>query len=572
MGRSGLIACSHCGKRYTPRDGDLGRCRSCRTIGRNCLRCGKPVPRAALTLPGGVACPSCARYYKEPRPCSICGTLSIRLTRDFRLGIVEPACPKCRRKDHETCAGCGKHRLVAGRNDHGRPLCQACLSGEPFLCPSCGKYGRRHSAKQCETCYWSSHLYKKAQADCETLKSAWGREWYMLHLKRLEYDVGPKTANLRAGRHLLFFIELERLSSNGLTADELAKAFGAEGLRRYAAPYGSLVKAGLLPEVSKEILEEIGQKRLQSQILEKAQNDHDRLILATYLDDLRAVAKRFRQRGWTGNRIRMTPRTLTSALRAAAHFLDHADIKPYQIYQHHLDRYLVAFPGRANPLRRFVRFLVRRRLTFARVLVIPVLRTTMITHHALPEQRRIELLGQLLATDDRSTGPALACLLMLLCAQKEKDLVRLQRSALAVDQNGCCHILLAKVPIPLPPPVALLATRHLELTEKNDPGGVYLFPGRRLGSHMHPATITYHLGHHHVTADQLFATALTSLIMHGLRFTKSLSDGFGISIKTAIDYVYSLDPAMRAEVEALAKGGRTFPAAGPRRRRRSPTT
>ncbi|MDK9719277.1 MAG: hypothetical protein OEL57_15440, partial [Trichlorobacter sp.] len=81
----------------------------------------------------------------------------------------------------------------------------------------------------------------------------------MLHLKRIEHELGPKTANLRAGRHLFFFTELERLSScpDNLTADELAKAFGAEGLRRYAAPYGSLIQAGLLPEVPTEILEEI---------------------------------------------------------------------------------------------------------------------------------------------------------------------------------------------------------------------------------------------------------------------------------------------------------------------------
>jgi len=124
-----LAICVRCGCK-TRRSNSNGEplCRACSLRGRTCMRCAKPLPRATKTLEDGAVCGSCVTYYKEPKPCPICGQLSLRLSRNATKGFSEqPVCEYCQRKGNIICAGCGKHRHPAGTRADGKPICKSCM-------------------------------------------------------------------------------------------------------------------------------------------------------------------------------------------------------------------------------------------------------------------------------------------------------------------------------------------------------------------------------------------------------------------------------------------------------------
>lgn len=133
--------CTKCG-RNTHLTDIIGnpQCRSCATIGRTCLRCGKDLPRASKAVDGGAVCSPCATYYREPRVCPVCGQFSLRLSRDSKSGYGDlQICEFCQRKKNVTCACCGKNRTPVGTNHDGKAICKSCLErgDKPFICKSC---------------------------------------------------------------------------------------------------------------------------------------------------------------------------------------------------------------------------------------------------------------------------------------------------------------------------------------------------------------------------------------------------------------------------------------------------
>ncbi|WP_083916905.1 TniQ family protein [Thioalkalivibrio sp. ALJ24] len=62
-----VLCAGGCGRATrAPRGVTEALCRSCRVQGRRCVRCGRLTPRAGLLTDAGAACPSCARYFRDP--------------------------------------------------------------------------------------------------------------------------------------------------------------------------------------------------------------------------------------------------------------------------------------------------------------------------------------------------------------------------------------------------------------------------------------------------------------------------------------------------------------------------
>ena len=560
------VACNGCGSPVgTPGGRGPATCKRCRTKDRTCIRCGKPTPRASLTVEGGVACAPCARYFKPPQACPVCGQMSLRLARDFKAGFTEPVCPSCRTKGFITCPCCSKHRRPAGLDQAGRVVCKRCLSdeGRPFVCPKCGKEGRRHSAHRCEACYWADTLDRRVGDARALLRGTWIQDAFTAFVRELADRIGGKKATLRLDRYFLFFAKLDATCDrpSAVTVTKLSDAFGTEGLRRHAVPFGFLVKAGAIPRPSTEMLKAAQERDRQMRLLGTAADTWYADVAERYLGHLDTVAERYRSRGWTGARSRLLPRTLTSSVRVALTFLANADRcgvrAVQQIDQLHLDRFLRDHPGSRNSVRSFVRFLNLKEKLFRKLKIQSVPQGPP-EGTFLSQERYRMLLATLARPEDDALKESLICLMMLLYAQPARRLLKLRTSDLQRDRAGRYRVVFGSAEIVLHERIGSLLDRYLSTrnalaTMEDAWENPYLFPGRTLGSHLTEAAVTYYLKKHGLDAERVFATAIHQAYLNGVRQPKVLVRAFGISNVTAVKYLTMIDPRLRDEVEARAR-------------------
>lgn len=563
------VRCEECGRNMrTLRGATPARCKSCKTKGRCCLRCGKPVPVASLVMRDGVACPSCSRYFKAPRPCPVCGRMSQLLARDRKAGFSEPACEKCRRRGHRTCSVCHKHRPPAGVDPQGKAICRACLGrgDEPFVCPTCGNTGTPHSARRCEDCYWKDSAEKKLRDSLPLLSRLWARETFSGFMGELQARSGAHEAAVRFQYYFRFFAKLDALfdAPTALTPESLIAAFGRNGLRRYVVPHGYLLKAGLIPEFDDEVMAAAVERVRWQKMLGLAADQWYATLLRRFLQYEETRSMRYRDRGWRGEQRRITPRYITNAVRTAATFLgstvSQGVASPQQIQQDHIDRFLVNKPGLRSPLMAFVRYLNHKERLF-RPVRIPTVKRHLPPERILDPTRRTTLLATWLNPHESAVKESLICLLMILYAQTALRIVRIRLSDIAHGQDGTYRLIFGSVEIALHRRVGALMERYLAIRRKlalmEDEGeNSWLFPGLNKGRHMDAGTVAgYYLPKYGVSAQTLFSTAIHYAYLHGLRHPKVLVKAFGITDQTAIKYLDMIDQRLRDEVEAkLVRG------------------
>lgn len=562
------VGCDGCGKTTrTPGGRRPALCRSCRAKNRNCVRCGKPVPRAALTVDKGVACPSCARHFKEPAACPVCGQLSLYLSRDFKNGFTEPVCQRCRRKGHITCPVCNKNRRPAGTTSDGKLVCADCLStnGKPFICPRCGREGKRHSSTKCDACYWEDSARKRLKDALAMLSHNWVRESFETFIPALIDRIGAQKAALRLEKYFLFFARLDASFPNPRTisAEALASIFGREGLRRHAVPYGFLVKSRIVPPQTEYDLETAAEKARQDKILERVTKLWYGSLLHEFRTHLEAVGERYENRGWKEERRRFIPRTITGNLRAAMKLLESLDPdiigSTPQIEQIHLDRFVVNNPGYRDSIRAFVRYLNNKKKVFKKLTLSNVKRNLQ-PGRFLERTKYEKLLREWLSAGDDRLKESLICLLMLLYGQKVNRLVRLKLSDVSRDREGCYRVAFGSVEISLDRRIGNLLDRYLAdrkalATMEDDWENLWLFSGRTHGSHLTEAAVTHHLKKFGVSAETLFSTAIFYAYLRGLRQPKVLVKAFGITDATAVKYLDMISPRLSDEAEEMVAYG-----------------
>lgn len=559
------VPCQVCGKTVrTPNGASPALCKKCRTLGRRCVRCGKDVPQAGMVVENGVACPSCARYFKEPQRCPVCGQQSFHLARDFKNGFNEPVCQQCRRKGHITCPSCGKNRRPAGSTSDGRVVCKTCLAndGKPFVCPKCGKEGKRHSATRCDACYWRENVEKKLKNAISMLEHEWVRTAFSDFITALSGKIDAKAAALRLERHFLFFARLDAFFAkpSAATSRGMILTFGLDGLRRHAAAYGFLVKSGIIPKQSAAEIKREACFENQAKLLKACEGRWHHGLLESFAENLNKVGQRYADRGWDGDRQRFGPRTILAALRAASKFLDDLDSETVrsvqQIEQIHLDRFLLNHSGYRDSLRSFVRFLNKTQKLFKKLKIESVPRN-LPPNIFLDRAKYTDLVQGWLTPPDESVKEAIIGLLMLLYAQRAKSLVRLRLSDISHGYDGVYRVVFGRTEIPLDKHVGALldrylpARRALAVMEESWENG-YLFTGRCAGDHLTEAAVSYYLKKYGVTAEQVFATSILYAYLGGLRHPKVLVKAFGITDFTAIKYLNLISPRLRDEVEMEA--------------------
>ena len=565
-------ACIKCGKNTrTLNNQGEALCRSCRTLDRSCQRCGKPVPAAGRLVDGGAVCPSCSKHYREPQACDQCGKMSRNLSgADTEVGR-QRLCGICfrRHKGFKTCGICRKDRFPAGVTADGKAICKRCLAadGKPFVCPQCGQVGIHHSNTRCQQCYVRDTAKKRIAEYAPLLKQAWVRDTWLAFAEELQETMRPARLMHRVNHFYLFFVRLDLTFSNPSEITPIAFlkcAGGLDGLRRFSVPYGYLLKQRIVPETTRNLLEDEAELIRQEALIAKLGGKWYAPVITRYRNHLLTVRARYDSRGWKGDDVRMKARTITLNLRAARRLCEMLDAMGVQMIQQTapemLDKFFMDYPGLATSIRAFVRYLNRKEKLFQR-LGVKTVHKNLPEWIFLPREKTTALIQEWMTPSDEMLRHSLIGLFMLLYGQTIKNCVRLRLDALTRRADGRYRIAFSRAEIHLDARISALLERYLNLrqtlaTLDDADENPYLFPGRHLGRHIGANAVTHWLKKADVSADQLFATSIYNAYQNGLRLPKVLVRAFGISIPTAMKYLNMLDPRLVMEIERKSPIGR----------------
>jgi site-specific recombinase XerD len=433
-------------------------------------------------------------------------------------------------------------------------------NGKPFVCPKCGQEGIRHSSSRCQTCYQLDSFQKRLDDGIVLLQHPWSKSAWQGFGVALLAKTSPIKAMLRINNYFLLFSRLDVAFAKPaeVTPVALLKVTGGlDGLRRFAVPFGYLIQQSIIPEATRDLLEEEAESLRQESMLAALEGKWFAPVLGRYRKHLMSVRARYESRGWKGDASRMKPRTISSNLRGARRFCELLDDKGIRMIQQTtpelLDTFLAEYSGLRNSIRAFVRYLNRKEKLFQR-LKLENVPQGLPEGIFLPREKYLGLLRDWLNPADDALRESLIGLFMLLYAQTIKNCIRIRLEDLSKGRDHRYRIAFGRTEIHLDSRISTTLDRYLgqrralaalETSDENP----YLFPGRQFGGHLNASSVSLWLKNAGVRAEQLFATAIFTAYQNGLRLPKVLVRAFGITVPTAIKYLNMLDPRLVMEIE-----------------------
>ena len=430
--------CAKCGEpAMLHKSQETGLCRKCERLDWTCLRCSKPVERAALLVAGKPVCPSCRRYY-PPFP------------------------KKAGRTGHATCALCHKHRRVAKRIE-GKPYCKLCAVGD-----------RRAEVEGQERSYWTHSLAERQVKFSKRLTTQACRDLFVRFVEAEFLRMEPKDLALDLEHHFRAFEALEKRLPDieKATETEFLEQFTGDEMRTWEKVFVFLKDDGCaIP--SREAREQAAEQRRMSAAVASVAHCHDGFRVA-------AFAKHLAGR-------RCTLKTRRVSLRAAVGLVQ---TRPSDaLSQAAVVAYLKKRPGQRAALAAFVGFLRAQGLVLQLPPKKPMGRRAPSTMKDLDAcvaiLRRSDDYGQLRA--------AVAGTIVGLFGLELKVVLSLPRTAL--EPAGRDQLLLNVLSHRVPVDSRLLPgfTRYLALRDEAA-GGIFgpLFPGRVPAVSADPSSLGYH--------------------------------------------------------------------------------
>lgn len=508
-------------------------------------------------------CPACKERLKKAQACAHCGTYSLFTKSDAKAGIHEPICIRCRTNARITCPSCHKHRRPAALDAQGKQICKECheRGTKKFICPQCGKRGVKHSKSRCEDCYWAEYAIKSVGRCQSLLSNKWTKSCFADFIQSLIEIQSSNYAAMKVERYFPFFAKLDSMfnSLEAIDAHILLDHLGPDGLRRFTTPYDYLAKAGLITPLTRDEIYAHAEFRSHNKLVSKADGRWYEKNIISFYEHLQTLAKRYADRGWTENKARFKPRTITSALRAAILFFDHVDAcrisSISQIQQCVVDDFIFHNPGYKNALRLLIRYINRHGKVF-RKLKIENRKANISQDSFISPKKYGELINHWLACDGKDTKKALIGIFMLMYAQPATSIVKLRMSDVLRSEGGKYKMVFGSIELDLDPRIGNLFDRYLEHRHSlsmmdSDLHNEWLFPGRKYGCHITTAAISEMIKQFGVSADQMFATAIFNAYQTGMRYPNVLVRALGITNATAIKYLQLIDPRMFDEAEGL---------------------
>lgn len=472
--------CRNCGVSVRlHRSQETGLCRTCERAERRCMRCERPVPRAALLIEGRVVCPSCRRYFP-------------------------PFLEDRRPVDHETCSVCRKHRRVARRDDQGRPLCSRCAERD-----------RREEVRAQDESYWREGVLNRHLALEPSLSTAWARD---LLSGFIEYQLGrtpSKRLALALADHVQRIQILERRfgSLGEINAEQLLARYTPDEMRRSQSLLAYLHSAGV-ETPSRDQREDLAEERRIAALLEKVRfSPHAPLVRR-----FQAALGQPNTRGHVPQK-----RSRRSSFCAACGWV--TLVGDDVLSQKSLEQYLRQTPGQRAALSAFIGFLRRAEGMDLSLPAKPTRKARRASQQDGDEAlaRCLSVLGDE-GSDFADRRAALAGVLMGLLGLSLRTVVRYSRQGVVGANDDQLKLTMLGPDIDevtLDPRVATIVERYLSVRDQLvGLSDGFLLPGRPIHQHVSESTVATRL--------QVLGAPVRVLSMSGATWIKGRT-GQGLS-------------------------------------------
>lgn len=429
----------------SPRSTVQGRPRVNPTTGNPCARCGRAIPRVAVTWPEG-------------RLCNICY---------YRAIHTRGTCPTCLRD-----------RLLPGPpSPSGQPVCGSC-AGIPydFHCDRCQAEAGHHRGRLCARCAVRDDLHQILDGEPEhpVLKGlvdalcASDRPESIIVWKR-----SPKVQALLCG---LVDGTIE-ISHDGL---DTVPGKPAEHVRALLQHHGLLPQRdAYLARFEQWIAVKLD--GLPTEVRQPTQH------FATW-HHLRNIRAKSAAGASTRGPVHSAKQEITETVKFLTWLHETHHRTAATCTQQDADEWLAGGPTTRTVIRNFFQLAKKSRLNTA----VTVAHRTPRSSPSLTQDQRHRWIRELLAGTSESLPYRLAGMLLLLYAQPLVRVVALRTDAV-LDTHGEMTIELGRHPVDVPEPFAALIRQHRDtrpnLRTAAGPDSPWLFPSTLAGRHLHPNTV-----------------------------------------------------------------------------------
>ena len=208
-----LNVCDVCGKkRMTYNLLKTPICKFCQVKNISCIRCGKLEYRHGKITKNGPVCNSCAKYYLEPKVCSVCHKITINISnRKIEDGTIELLCISCYNKTLPICSHCGYRRKAYTFSlETKKPICKICSTNPYKLCCVCNNTFPSGKGNICSQCSYEASLKQKSNFISKSL-SSYMSNIFLDFSKWLCDRRGVLFAATHISRYFLYFIKIDNM-------------------------------------------------------------------------------------------------------------------------------------------------------------------------------------------------------------------------------------------------------------------------------------------------------------------------------------------------------------------------
>jgi hypothetical protein len=440
----------------------------------NCARCRRPVRLSWKPVPAG--------HQRRWR-----GTVVVAM-RNWPEGYICSGCFAQACETYGCCAGCKTDRLLPGIGTTGDRLCTDCAGGlGDYTCTRCGEEGWLQLAGVCARCVLAERL-------AAILDNGRGevRPELAPFVERICRMSRPRSGLLWLSKpHVPPILHVLARGTVPLTHDGLSTL---TPWRSVIYVRDLLVECGVLPPVDRFLL--LFQQWLPTWLATIDDLEHRKILhrFAVWhvLRHLRAVAAE----GPIG------PYRNTIAwdqLKQAAGFLAELDGHGrglIECTQADIDLWFAAQIKAHLHVRSFLSWAIRRRYTNTALTLPPSALTAAGGTAPISQKERLALIRRVHTDQQMELVDRVVALLILLYAQPLSRIVRLTVDDVLNDDSQV-YLRLGDPPAPVPEPFASVFTDYVaarsNLATATNRDSTLLFPGRRAGQPIHPASLRLRL-------------------------------------------------------------------------------
>jgi len=179
-----------------------------------CIRCGKTEYKNRKITKTGPVCNSCARYFREPKKCSSCGTKKLDVAnRNLNDGSTSLRCQSCyQRSEQIVCSLCTRRQHEFFYDLSRKHICKNCLMLPPRYCKYCSVEIPAGSGHICRDCSYRKTLERRMHYFSPLLNGEFQRifnefsQWLVAR-KGMDY------AAIKIGYYFKFLHELNNLAN-----------------------------------------------------------------------------------------------------------------------------------------------------------------------------------------------------------------------------------------------------------------------------------------------------------------------------------------------------------------------